>query len=100
MYQGEFSSFGEVEFLWQKHFATKGGGYKIDHLSAGSPFSQASVDKNVFRSFSEKEKVDLERNTSGFVFFQASLNYTFVNIGLPKFNPLATCKEMCGNQRQ
>jgi len=29
---------------------------KSDHLRGGPPFSEASLDKNIFRSFLEKEK--------------------------------------------
>jgi len=48
---------------------------KSNHPRVVLPFLQAVVDKNIFRSFFRERKVNLERNTSGFVFFQTFLNY-------------------------
>jgi len=53
------------------------------------------MDKNIFSSFFRERKMDVELNTSGFVIFQAILNYLqifkfsghrhlFVTIGVPK----------------
>jgi len=44
---------------------------KSDHLRNGPPSSQAFIDRNIFKSFFKERKIDVEPNTSGFVFFQA-----------------------------
>jgi len=68
------------------------------------------MDKNIFRSFFKEREIDLERNTSGFVLLQAFellINFQSFRAEAPifehrfsKINPLATCKEICGSQRQ
>jgi len=45
------------------------------HLKAGLPFSCISLSGNIFFSFLRQRKIDEESNTSGFIFFEALLNY-------------------------
>jgi len=80
--------------------STIGGWYYLtpSFLQASSSISCLSaffMDKKIFSSFFRETKIDVECNTIGFMFFEASLNYLwifkdlccrhlFVTIGLPK----------------
>jgi len=52
------------------------------HLRAGPPFSCISSSGNIFRSFFKQRKIDKESNPSGFIFFEALLNYLWIFKGV------------------
>jgi len=51
----------------------KVGGSKTAHLRVGSPFLCISLSGNIFNSFFKQSELDEESNTSGFIFFEPSL---------------------------
>jgi len=54
---------------------SKVGGCGSEHLRAGPPFSCVFLDGIAFRSFFNQREIDSDCNPSGFVFFEAFLNY-------------------------
>jgi len=49
-------------------------GLETTHLRVGPPFSRISLDGNIFSSFFNQREIDVESNTTSFVFFEALLN--------------------------